>query len=253
MTHPGKWQGMLTVARFNWPMYLAAAMVFFLTAIAVFFAQEVWLRGILAVVAFACLYLIVVSLSVSHWVYDRSDLYRWKWLGKALPGQGRPEQVIFCHSGFDECSASLAEEIPSKEWLNLDHYDPEKMSEPSIKLARKLFPPEEGTIAADFDKWPLEQGRADLVFGILAIHELREVEARSAWFREAGRALKASGRIVIVEHVRDTANFLAFGPGFLHFHSHKKWRESWSAAGLCLERELKITPFLRVFVLKNDD
>jgi hypothetical protein len=87
------------------------------------------------------------------------------------------------------------------------------------------------------------------VLGILAIHELRRPGQRAAWFREAKRCLAPGGRVVIVEHPRDLANAVAFGPGIRHFHPLRRWRESWQAAGLVLRDEFRVTPFLRVFVL----
>ena len=54
----------------------------------------------------------------------------------------------------------------------------------------------------------------------------------------------------VVEHVRDVANFLAFGPGFLHFHSTGTWRRAWRSAGVHDVCQFRVTPFVRVFVLK---
>ncbi len=86
---------------------------------------------------------------------------------------------------------------------------------------------------------------------MLAIHELRSDAERSAWFAEAGRCLADGGKVVLVEHVRDLANFVAFGPGFLHFHSVAAWQKSWERGGLNRVDGFRITPFVRVFVLKK--
>jgi hypothetical protein len=75
------------------------------------------------------------------------------------------------------------------------------------------------------------------------------VEERAKWFAEAKRCLTDDGRIIVIEHIRDLANFLAFGPGFLHFHSVKSWERSWESEGLCLIDSFRITHFLRVFVI----
>ena len=248
----GRWQGVLVIARLNWPFYLAAIVFLCASVVGLFQVGSVWLRFSLGMIALGCLYFVFVSLGVSHWIYDRSDLYRWKWLAKALPGRA-VGRIVFCHSGFDESSEMLSGEFPEADYLILDHYDSTWMSEPSIKRARRLYPPVPGTLTVPFDDWPVEEGWADVVFGILAIHELRETEERTDWFREAGRCLGDDGRIVIVEHVRDVANFLAFGPGFLHFHSKVEWEKSWEVAGLCLVEEMRITPFVRVFVLKCNE
>lgn len=123
------------------------------------------------------------------------------------------------------------------------------MTEASIQRARELFPPLEGTLPAPFDQWPSGAGSADVIFGMLAIHELRSEEERTAWFGEAKRCLEPGGRVVLVEHTRDLANFLAFGPGFLHFHSRASWRRCWERAGLEAVDEFELTPWLRVFIL----
>ena len=123
------------------------------------------------------------------------------------------------------------------------------MKEPSIRRARRLFPPTPGTLSAPYDRWPAATESADVVFGLLAIHELRSDAERGAWFAEARRCLSSSGRVILVEHLRDIANFIAFGPGFLHFHSRWSWERGWESAGFRLADEFRVTPWVRVFVL----
>jgi hypothetical protein len=53
---------------------------------------------------------------------------------------------------------------------------------------------------------------------------------------------------VLVEHSRDWANFLAFGPGFLHFFTERAWRHAAEAASLSIRMHRTITPFVHVFV-----
>lgn len=252
MKRRGSFDGVCAVARFNWPFYAVAAAVLAGCAVGLLFIRMPWMQVGLVMVGMGCFYFIFVSLGVSHWVYDCSDLFRWKWLERALRGV-IPGRMVFCHSGFDESSGMLAEKFPGADWRILDHHDPRWMNEPSIRRARRLFPPVGGTVAAPFDAWPVESGWANVVFGLLAIHELRTVDDRAAWFCEAGRCLCEDGRIVIVEHLRNSANFLAFGPGFLHFHSQEAWGESWGNAGLTLQDEFRLTPFLKVFVLRKND
>lgn len=123
------------------------------------------------------------------------------------------------------------------------------MTEPSIQRARRLFPPTVGTLSAPFNRWPTANQSADLILGLLAIHELRKSADRDAWFSEAHRCLKQNGRVVLVEHLRDLPNFLAFGPGFLHFHSSSSWKSNWEAGGLRLIENFPVTPWVQVFVL----
>jgi SAM-dependent methyltransferase len=236
---------MSAIARFNWPFYVAATAVL-LAALAglIFFP----LKLVFAFVAAGTAYFFFASLGVSHLIYDRSDLYRWSWLDRALRHVNL-KRAIFCHCGFDETSAELRARLEKTEWLIIDHFDETKMTEGSIRRARRMFPPTAGTVSAAYDRWPVATESVDVVFGFLAIHELRSHRDRSAWFCEARRCLRQGGRIVLVEHLRDYANFFAFGPGFLHFHSLSTWRRAWESAGFRSADEFRITPWVRVFVL----
>lgn len=244
----GRFQGVWTIVRFNWPFYAAALLVLLGAAVGMLGTGNLWLRAGCGLAFGGAAWFLAGSLGVSHLVYDRSDLYRWAWLERACAGTA-PARAIFCHSGFDEASEVLRARWPGTQWRVLDHFDAGRMTEPSIRRARALFPPTRGTQAASFDRWPCADGEADLVLGLLAIHELRSEAERAAWFAEARRCLRAQGRVVLVEHVRDLANFLAFGPGFVHFHSRAGWGRSWEAGGLRLAQEFRLTPWVRVFVL----
>lgn len=250
MTPRGKWQGMWTIARLNWPFY-GGALVVLIAAVYGFVRSEIPLLAWACAAAVAgSLYFLIVSLGVSHQVYDRSDLYRWGWLKRALDGAERGT-MIFCHAGFDEASPALRQRFTDADWVVLDHYDQAMMTEASIRRARKWFPPPTGTQSAAFDQWPVASGSTEVVFGLLAIHELRCEEERSTWFTEASRCLKPGGRVVLAEHTRDLPNFLAFGPGFLHFHSRASWRRCWENAGLHATAEFQVTPWVQIFIVSK--
>lgn len=248
MNARGKWQGMWTIVSFNWPLYLVAVVTFIISSGIFIFQSEILIRTLSGFTLGGSFYFLVGSLSVSHLVYDCSDLYRLRWLARALEGAGRGH-MIFCHSGFDESSVDLFDRLTPQRWTVLDHYDPVQMTEASIQRARRKFPPTDPTIPAPFEYWPVTSGFTDVVFGILAIHELRSESERTIWFNEARRCLASGGRVVLVEHIRDLANFIAFGPGFLHFHSASSWRRCWEDAHFKLKEEFKITPWVSVFIL----
>jgi hypothetical protein len=242
-----QFQGMMAIARFNWPFYVVVFVILCVSATAFFLLSSP--LKVASAIAFGCAaYFLIVSLFISYIIYDRSDLYRWSWLDRALQGISM-RRAIFCHSGFDETSADLQEHFRDVQWTILDHFDPKRMTERSIHRARTLFPPTRGTLACPYDAWSLPAESADVVFGLLAVHELRSEAERTAWFTEANRRLRNGGRIVLAEHMRDWANFLAFGPGFLHFHSLHSWRRCWQASGLRCINHFSVTPFVQIIVL----
>ena len=87
---------------------------------------------------------------------------------------------------------------------------------------------------------------------ILSAHEIRNREERNSFFRELGRLLSASGQIVVVEHLRDAPNYLAYNIGAFHFHPRSAWLSTFETARLNIESEVKITPFITVFFLKKN-
>lgn len=238
---------MLTIARFNWPFYLGAVVVIIIALAGLFLLSGAW-KVVSGFALAGAAYFLFGSLCVSHLVYDRSDLYRWGWLRRAFQG-ANIQQAVFCYSGFDEASTELRHVFGSVQWQVLDHFDAEHMTEPSIHRARVMFPPSPGTLPSRYDAWPAAPASADAVLGLLAIHELRSEAERSAWFTECRRCLRQGGRVILVEHMRDVPNFIAFGPGFLHFHSPVSWTRCWESAGFHSIEQFRVTPFVRVFVL----
>jgi len=91
----------------------------------------------------------------------------------------------------------------------------------------------------------------DTAFLVFSAHELRRPEARAQFFREVARVVRVDGEVIVVEHLRDWANFLAFGPGFLHFLAERAWRQAAMAGGLRIEKRFRVTPFVNVFVMRR--
>lgn len=242
------WQGVATIVGFNWPFYLAATVAGLGSFMGALLIPRWEIRLLCGLGAASSAYFVLVSLGVSHWVYDLSDLYRWGWLERALKGAER-RRFLFCYTGFDEASVELRERFPSVEWQVLDHYDEIRMTEASIRRARRQFPPPPDTVFAAYNQWPVSAATADVVLGLLAIHELRSDAERCAWLSEARRCLMSGGRVILVEHLRDAANLLAFGPGVLHFHSRASWYRCWERAGFRLHDEFQLTHWVRVFVI----
>jgi ubiquinone/menaquinone biosynthesis C-methylase UbiE len=193
---------------------------------------------------------VIVSLFISFYVYDLSNLYKLDWLNELsiIPNS----TVVNINAGFDETSILLQKKFPDAAMLVYDFYDPLTHTEVSIKRARKAYPPYPNTLKVNTSDLPLQNNGADNVFVILSAHEIRNDKERNAFFNELKRILKLTGKIVVIEHLRDTPNFLAYNIGFFHFISRPSWYSTFANAGLSVYKEIKITPFITTFILEKN-
>lgn len=244
----GPFHGVAQIVRFNWPFYVVAATVI-AVSVPVIGTLPVSGRvhGVLNAALALAAFWIVGSLVTSWLVYDRSTLLEGQWIANAL--KPSPTVWINIHAGLDDTSPMLRSLFAGSRGRVFDIFDPVDMSEPSIararRLARNAIVPE----SVDYRQLPVATATIDAALLILSAHELRTDEARLALFAEVRRVLTSSGCVVVAEHLRDCANFVAFGPGFLHFHSRRTWKRCFTQAGFAVRQEFSITPFVRVFIL----
>jgi len=243
-------QGLAQIVRFNWTMYGIGSVTFVaVAALAAFVQMPDAARAILLAGATLSAAWLAMSLVVSYWVYDRSRLCRWDWIAAAL--DSKPRSVVNIHAGFDESSDSLIRAFPNAKLRVLDIFEPAEMTEPSISRAREQSTSVIAAMSTDFRHLPLPDASINLVTLLLSAHELRSTESRRAFFAELRRILAPEGRIVIAEHLRDLPNFIAFGPGFTHFHSRSTWLSAARDGGFVIDKEFSITPFVRIFVIRG--
>lgn len=239
-------QGVLNIIRFNWHYYVLS--LTFVTIILLTVNQfNTTLQVVASTVVLLIVFTTLTSLAVSFYIYDLSDLYRLSWLD-ILKSRDK-EKILNINAGFDETSNLLQHRFPGSELMVADFYDPEKHTEVSIKRARRAYPSYENTKPVATNHLPLPDNSMDKIFAILSAHEIRNADERVTFFKELSRTLAATGRIIVTEHLRDTANFLAYNIGFLHFHSKSTWLKTFKNAGLIVSEEIKVTRFITTFIL----
>jgi SAM-dependent methyltransferase len=244
-----RFDGLLQIARFNWSQYVGGAVVVLAAGAWLWFGEPspTWLRSGVWVVMLLAAWWSSASLVASHWIYDVSELYQWTWIPSALPAT--PRHWLNLHAGLDESSATLCELLPDSSGRTCDFFDAAEMSEPSIQRARA----EQATLPTGrirFGEFPFPAAAFDTIFILFAAHELRRAASREGFFREIRRVLAPAGTVLVVEHARDLANFAAFGPGFFHFMPGNEWKRLAKIAGLEVVRESRMTPFVRIILLR---
>jgi ubiquinone/menaquinone biosynthesis C-methylase UbiE len=247
----GRFQGVSQILIYNWHFYVAALAADLLIILLLISFPHTICRPLLWLIAIPPTFWAVSSILVSHYVYDRSALYRWEWLSTVL--DNRAEIWLNIHAGLDQTTVPLSRIFPAAQIKSIDIYTPYEMSEPSIARARHRAQPTTIHEIADATALPFADSACDAVLVIFAAHELRSHDAKFRLFRELHRVLKPDGRIVLVEHLRDWRNFLAYGPGFFHFFSARVWCSVASQAELNGINERSVTPFVKCFVLGKSD
>jgi hypothetical protein len=240
-------QGVGNIIRFNWHFYaIAALFISLLLVMSEFFYPDY--RHVFLLVAFAVVFSTTVSLFVSYYVYDVSDLYNFTWTEKLKAQQ--PAAIVNIHAGFDETSAIISHIFPRASLFVFDFYDAAKHTEVSIARARKAYAPFPGTISINTANLPLKSNNVGFIFNIFALHEIRNREERIAFLKMQKEKLKPNGRCIVVEHLRNVPNFLAYNIGFFHFLSQTEWLNNFREAGLAVVETATHTPFVSVFILK---
>lgn len=243
----GVWQ----IVRFNWPWYAAATAATAVAAalLVLWDLPTPWPQLAFAFLLLADLWLLL-SLAVSHWIYDRSAIARGEWL-RGITAQ----RVVVCHFGQDEATRHVARWLPAAAVQVFDLFDG-TLGTPSLRRARALAVLAPGPIAAPsaaapLDALPLGGASQDLAVLAFAAHEVRDHATRVRLCAELARCLAPDGTLLVVEHLRDPWNLLAYGPGGFHFLSRRTWLRTFAAAGLAVVGETSLTPWVRRFELRR--
>lgn len=237
-------QGVSNIILFNWHFYLLTVVVLVvLLLLENQFSQQI--QELLNVGIAVSVITSLISLMVSFYIYDLSDLYQLNWIENI-----NNKKVLNINAGFDETSEIIFNKFPQSDLTICDFYNPGKHTEISIKRARRRYPPNPQTISVTTDKLPFSDNAFDESFAILSVHEIRNQNERVQFFRELNRV--TTGKIFVTEHLRSLNNFMAYTIGFFHFHSRKSWFCTFGQAGLIVTQEIKTTAFITTFVLERN-
>ncbi len=242
-------QGIGNIVRFNWHFYLMSIGFVVLILVLNNYLNEKY-SIYTSIFCFLIVATTLISLLVSYYVYDGSELYKLTWLDEIM--LTKTDKIVNINAGFDETSILLKDKFPKAELIVFDFYDPKKHTEISIKRARKAYPPYPETQSIITSNIPLSDKGIDTLFVTLSAHEIRNDEERIVFFKELRRVLKQSGQIIVTEHLRDLPNFLAYNIGFFHFYSKSLWMTTFKKSDLEIAQEIKITPFISTFILKKN-
>jgi SAM-dependent methyltransferase len=241
-------QGVTNIIRFNWHFY-AMALLFTIILFTSTNFLPIYLYWTIISIGYIICLTTLFSLLVSYYIYDYSGLYNLQWL-KEFGIDNNAIMVTFT-SGFDETSATLAENFPHAHISVFDFYNPYNHPEISIKRARNAYATYPGTQQISTAHIPVEKSTVDFTVNIFSVHEIRDRQERIAFLKNQYEILKKGGSCLVVEHLRDVPNFLAYTIGFFHFLPLREWRSNFMLAGFIVKKIKKITPFVSIFILQK--
>jgi SAM-dependent methyltransferase len=241
-----KFQGVLNILSFNRHFYFFGIGILALIII----SHQIfgWSDILFWLIIISFLYGLIMPLIVSAYVYDFSGYYNFNWLKKCAINDSQVKQIININAGFDETSFIIKNNFPNADLKVFDFYDAQRHTEPAIIRARKLSLVYPNTQQMKSDSIAMNNNSADLIFLLSAAHEIRSNDEKIQFLKECHRVCKPNGKVIMVEHLRDFPNFLAFSVGFTHFFSEKTWRNAFKSSGFKTFEEIKFTPFMSIFI-----
>lgn len=241
-----KFQGVLNILSFNRHFYIAGIAI--LALIIISHQLFEWSDLLFWIIISAFVYGLVMPLIVSAYVYDFSGYYDFNWMKNCSINDSKVKQILNINAGFDETSFIIKNNFPNADLKVFDFYNAERHTEPAIIRARKvsLVYPNTQQMKSNFIE--MADQSADIIFLLSAAHEIRSNEEKIQFLKQCQRVCKSDGKVIMVEHLRDLPNFLAFSVGFTHFFSKKTWRNAFKNSDFKTFEEVKFTPFMSIFI-----
>ncbi len=240
-----KFQGVLNILSFNRHFYVFGLIA--LTLIILSHLVFSWSNLLFWIVVLAFLYGLIMPLIISAYVYDFSGYYKFNWLKNFNLTDSEDKQVLNINAGFDETSFIIKNYFPKSNLKVFDFYNAKQHTEPAIIRARKVSLVYPNTQQIISNTIPLKDNSVDFIFLLSAVHEIRSLNEKIQFLKECHRVCKSNANVIMIEHLRDFPNFLAFSVGFIHFFSKRTWRNAFKEAGFTTFTEQKFTPFMSIF------
>lgn len=241
-------QGVLNILDFNRHFYYYGIAALFLIIGAAYFLQLPIILTYLILFGFA--YGLLIPLIVSAYVYDFSRYYSFFWLDPYIEDMSAPLKIVNINAGFDETSFIIKSKLKNADLQVFDFYNKQDHTEAAIVRARKVSLVYPDTKNIRSNEIPLEDNSTDIVFLLSSVHEMRTFIEKVKFLKECHRICRPDAKVIMVEHLRDLPNFIAFTIGFTHFFSKKVWRNAFKEAGFESFHEKKFTPFMSIFECK---
>jgi cell fate (sporulation/competence/biofilm development) regulator YmcA (YheA/YmcA/DUF963 family) len=242
-------QGIKNVVRFNWHFYVLALVFVFIVLASTLFIKDTY-NWYAYVIAGMIVITTSFSLLATYYIYDCSNVYSLDYLEEL--NITSKDKLVNIHSGFDEFSFTIDNKFKPQNFSVFDFYNREKHTEVSIERARKVSAIFPNTKTIETSTISLTTQSVDFIFVLFSAHEIRNMEERIVFFQQMEKALQESGKIIVVEHLRDFNNFMAYTIGFFHFFSKSEWKKTFSGSHLSIQKEIKITPFVSAFILQKN-
>ncbi|WP_140485976.1 class I SAM-dependent methyltransferase [Flavobacterium sp. GSA192] len=238
-------QGVLNILSFNRHFYVFGFIALVLIIGSKFIYN--WSNAVYWLVILAFIYGLTMPLLVSAYVYDFSGYYDFEWLKKMKIEDTKNKFNLNINAGFDETSYIIERILPLSNLQVYDFYNAKQHTEPAIIRARKVSLVYPNTQQINSNLIPLNDNSVDNIFLLSAIHEIRKHDEKVQFLKECRRVCKPNGNVIMVEHLRDFPNFVAFTIGFTHFFSSTTWIKAFEEAGFTSFKEKKLTPFMSIF------
>ena len=233
--------GVGRVVLFNWPKYVAAIALLALGVVAASYSNGT-VRLTLMLVCTLIVYGFTASLVATWWVYD----HRAQRLYQSIANQRHDTAPwLLVHAGFDESHGRLQALLgPPAHQFDIG---PSRDRSRSLRRAHALCGRDGVPVTGPL---PVGDSSIGLVVVLFGIHELHSDSDAIALLREVNRVTVGDGAVVIVEHLIDVANIVAYGPAAWHFSSGGRWRHAVAAAGMFLKSSTRVGGLVTVMVAR---